>query len=576
MKKLITYIVLLGLSPLAYSQNLSEEVVIERNIEPVERAVVRPSWVTPTILNAKVKSVRLSFNEYYNTAELTRSIATLQPIAWSDSVMRNPYRGYASAGYFPAYNLELAAGYQLVKKKSLTTDVHIAFQGSSWKGGANSEGSNSHNEFEIGLDLAARFNPGTLTANFDYKWSGSWMEHQVNGYDRGNQALNSVDLNIDWQPTFTGKVGWNVGFDFGFGGFTKSLAERLNVINSGGNFKFDPVKDLSLGLTSDLSYKLADKSYVDLGIGLNFRHTNSFNTLVSRIPAGAETAVLQPEENGSQTLGIITLNPGYRFATNNITGRLGVQFDFNTGGMEKNVHLAPNIDIEWSPSSFFAASLNAKGGEIMNTNAQLWQNSPWMTGVFAFERSHLNADAQINLTFGSYKGFWALLSGGWSSASNWITPVVIEGINTWQRRKEFNGFNFGVELGYAWKDKFIVKGHLQGAQHGKYYLWQDNAKWVFDIAAKVRPIEKLQVEVGYTGRLARRGYVLIPQDNDSFQSISTSLGNTSNLFVGAEYQISRAFSAFVKAENLLNRHWSLATNVRSPGVHGLLGVQYLF
>lgn len=580
MKKLqVTYLALmLGFAPTILAQTLSEEIVIERNIEPVERAVIRPSWVMPTILNPRVKNVKLSFNEYYNTAEITRSVAPLQPIAWADSVMRTPYKGYVSLGYFPAYNLDVGAGYRFVNTPKLSAGAHIGFQGSSWGGQDGTEGKNSRNELHLGADLTARFSPGSLAADFNYIWSGSGMAYFADRYHRGNQSINIADISLKWQPSSVGKIGWNIDFGFNYGGFTSEKTDNFAVFNGLQTIpmEFKPAKDLNFKLGSDLSYKLGETSWVDLGVGLKFRHTNSLSVSETVTIPETENVGAVYKEYGEHTLGIITLAPAYRFVSKNITGHLGIQVDFNTGGLQKDTHFAPNIDIEWSPASIFAVSLKATGGEVMNTNASLWERDPWMTGVRGFERSNVNADIQLGLTLGSIKGFWATLGGGWSSTSNWLTPVVLEGVNTWQKRNGFSGFNYGLELGYAWRDIVTVTAHAQGATHARYYRWQDNARWNFDIAAKVRPIQKLQVEAGYSTRLDRQGFVLLPVVDGSFNDIKVSLGNTSNLFVGAQYEITNAFSAFIKAENLLNRHWSLTTNVRSPGIHGLLGVQYLF
>ena len=55
-----------------------------------------------------------------------------------------------------------------------------------------------------------------------------------------------------------------------------------------------------------------------------------------------------------------------------------------------------------------------------------------------------------------------------------------------------------------------------------------------------------------------------------------SLGDTSNLHLGAWYDITPAFTAFVEAENLLNHRWYIAPNVDSKGINGLFGIQYKF
>jgi outer membrane cobalamin receptor len=54
------------------------------------------------------------------------------------------------------------------------------------------------------------------------------------------------------------------------------------------------------------------------------------------------------------------------------------------------------------------------------------------------------------------------------------------------------------------------------------------------------------------------------------------LGNASSLNIGALYRITDAFSAFVKVENVLSKHWLITTEFENQGIHGLFGVTYKF
>lgn len=566
------------------AQTLSEEVIIDREITPVERPVVRPGWVLPSMLSPKADVRKLSFNEFVDVAEITRSITPLGAVEWGDSVMRSPYRGYATLGYFPVFNLGASAGYRFIRTNKIDAGAHLSYEGSSWSGGDAAESDYTSNRFAIGADATATFAPGRLYADLGYVWSGTGTASYPGCYDRGKQGLNHVALDLKWEPAKTGRFGWNVAFGLGYGGFTSDKTAALPHLTNHVGFVFEPVKDFNLGVKSDLSYRIGSGSGILLGLGFDYRHTNNFNGLEAAsfysesLDSYYATAV--PDEYGPQSMGIVTLRPAYRFFGGKVSARLGVRFDISTGGLNHSLHVAPDIDIEWAPSSMFAAYLRATGGEVMNTNVSLWERNPWMAGVFAVERSHVNADIELGLTFGSYKGFWATVHGGFSSVSNWAVPVVFEGVNTWSNVPTFSGFNFGVELGYSWKDMVRVVGHAAGAQHTKYYRWQDNARWAFDIAAKVRPLRPLQIELGYAVRVDRAGcvYTAVPQTDGSayFLAEASHLGDTSNLFVGAEYELTPSFGIFLKAENLLNRHWAITDYIRSQGIHGLAGIQLKF
>ena len=565
------------------AQTLTEEVVIDREITPVVRQVSRPSWVSPTLLTPSVQTKPLSFNEFFRTAEINRTLTPLEPVEWADSVMRSPYRGYASLGYFPVYNLGAAAGYRFLVTEKNNAGLKFAYDGGKWNGFKGSEGSNVQHNIILGADATMTFTPGVLKAAFDYRYSSTDMSHYTGYYDRGTQALNSVDFRVKWLSKTSGTLKWDVGANFEYGGFTKSKTDRLGRFIANASQRLDPAKDIVLGLNTNLSYPLKEKSGVSLAVDLKFRHVSAFNRLVPEMayldypdrPYGFAVC----EEHGSTTMAVISLAPAYYFQREALRGHVGVNVDFNAGGLQHKVRIAPEVNLQWRPDSKFAVALRATGGEVLNSNSELWKRDPWMTGVFSAERSHVNADVDLSLTFGSYKGFHAVLHGGYTSVSDWACPVLLQDVNTWGQCDNLNGWNFGVELGYSWKKMVDLVGHFEGATPSKYYRWQDNAKWAFDVSAKIRPIKKLQVSVGYAGRLDRSGYILesVPQGNKAvFASSQVSLGNTSNLFVGGEYEFTPSLSFFIKAENLLNRHWLLTTNVRAQGIHGLVGAQYKF
>ncbi|MCH5220009.1 MAG: hypothetical protein J1F20_05500 [Muribaculaceae bacterium] len=579
----IIYLTLLSSTLGASAQTLSEEVVIDREIIPVERPAVRPTWLMPSLLTPGIEKTRLSFKEYLGVAEITRSISPLEPVAWADSVMRTPYDGYASIGYFPTYNLDVAAGYRFIRTEKLNVGAHISYDGSSWSGYHEDIDRYSRNKIAVGADATAVFNPGTLRADINYAWSETSTAQHPLAYHRGSQSLNTVDVDVCWKPSHKGVFGWDVSGNFGFGGFTSNKTDQLMPYLSMTRFDFKPVRDVTAGVASNLSLKVNNSVDFVVGLGADLRHVADFTYVEPFIGAAtnvfSEEVFLETLSAGAKTMGIINVRPGFEFGSSRFSGRAGIRVDFNTGGWQKDTHIAPDVDLRWSPLSTFSIVLKATGGEVMNTNASLWQRNPWMTGTLTTERSHLNGDVQLSFTFGSYKGFWAVLNGGWSSVSNWVTPVLMNGVNTWARMDNFNGFNYGLELGYAWKDKVVVTGHAKGAGHGRYYRWEDNPSWAFDIGAKVRPIDRLQIELGYEVRIDRWGHVLTPVIVDGtpcFYATKQALGDTSNLYLGGSYRITDAFSAFVKAENLLNYHWFITSGIRSQGIHGLVGIQYLF
>ena len=88
----------------ASAQNMSTQIVVERQIEPEYRPAVRPSGVSPVALTPTVTTPRLSAAPYSALARLDASLTMLEPAAWGDTLYVSPFRGYANLGYLPAAN----------------------------------------------------------------------------------------------------------------------------------------------------------------------------------------------------------------------------------------------------------------------------------------------------------------------------------------------------------------------------------------------------------------------------------------------------------------------------------------
>lgn len=586
-KKITILATLLTMGTTAVAQNLNQEVVIERDIRPVEREATRPSWVSPSILSTKVDGRRLSLYEYADAADISRGLPTLDVVSWADSVMRSPYRGYVALGYFPVYNAGLSAAYKFVDTRRAALTGRFDYNGATWSSDTKDvSGRFNHHTINVGLDGHYAFDAGTLAATVDYTYSTSGAPDFSDNKDfanafiaRGTQGINIFGLALDWKPKTWPEFIGHIGAGVEYGGFFNS--QIIGIGSPITEHTVDPINDVTFGANTELGVNLG-AGRLGVGVDARFRHVNNFRYFFPRIGENGEMidgtdyeAYLDMIDYGSSTPGIIALTPAYTFKTKNIAGRLGLRVDIETGGLGHEIKLAPDIDIQWAPSSMFAVSVTATGGDVMNSNAELWRRSPWMSGVCAHERSHVNGDINLGLTFGSYRGFWATIRGGWTSAADWLHLVAVGKNVAWMPTNTVDGFNYGLELGYSWRDKVVITAGAEGAQHGCLYRWADNAKWAFDIAAKVRPIDRLTVELGYDARVDRFAFVLAPTAASWIDS-RMSLGDTSNLHLGASYDFTSAFTAFVEAENLLNHRCYIAPYVDSKGINGLFGIQYKF
>ena len=105
-----------------------------------------------------------------------------------------------------------------------------------------------------------------------------------------------------------------------------------------------------------------------------------------------------------------------------------------------------------------------------------------------------------------------------------------------------------------------------------YYLWRDRAKMVLEASLAVRPVEKLEVNVGYELRADRAAY---GYDGTEMPE-AISLGDASLLSVSARYSITPALDVFTRGDNLLGSDYYMLPGVRAQGLHGLVGASFKF
>ena len=131
------------------------------------------------------------------------------------------------------------------------------------------------------------------------------------------------------------------------------------------------------------------------------------------------------------------------------------------------------------------------------------------------------------------------------------------------------GWHGGLALGYrhgklaqARVSAEVARSNSEDAGKG-YYLWRDRAKYVIGATAKVSPIDKLNINAGYSFRGKRKAGAY-------------SLGSVSNLSLGADYAVNARTTVFLTGENLLDRKFYFIGGVPSQGITGLAGVTYKF
>jgi hypothetical protein len=594
---LISAAVLASATP-TMAQDLKKDVIIEREVEPAVRAATRLSTVSPSILSPKVEKRKLLLSEYTGTGKLNCQLAMLEPAAYADTFAVSPYRGYAALGYFPAFNLGASLGYRFVNTEHTKLGAWLQYDGNSYKSerqvsadlgiinGVNSvdgvqKWTLKRHTFTLGAEFEHDFRIGLLGIDFDYTHDYTTQPNLDNGF---TQNTNKVDFGINWQAK-SHSLPWHVGLTANYFGFGKSLPTDC-VIGNWSASTPDPVHEFIFGINGSID-KEFDEQSIGLDVDARFQNLNALRYPVPTV----QNALAIPNlvDFGSATLGITSLKPHYTYNNGNFSADLGVKVDLSTGGERTGVYFSPDVKLAYAATSQFAIYAKVDGGKELNSLAELYDDSQFMSSAYSYERSEVPFDAKVGINVGPVSGFTAELWLGYSQAKNWLMPASFEYAN---RALEFflpttvKGFRYGARIGWQYNDVFKIHAQAEGAPTGEekgYYKWRDNARWVINAGFTVSPIKPLDINVDWNLRTSRHLFAAttkaqtIGAADIAYWSIEEeSLGKANSLDISARYRITDAFSAFVNVENLLSYHWNLTSELQNQGIHGLFGVTYKF
>lgn len=576
----------LALGTLSAGAQLKKEIVVEREIEPAERAATRPADITPGIYSPKIERQRLNMTEYDGKGEVSKQMTVLSAARWRDTLEVSPYRGYIAGGYFPAFNAGLSAGYRLIKHPQRMLDAWLQYNGFSYKQKAGAALDNigipgdkkttlKQHQFAVGLDFANNFSgKGVLDANLRVMIA-NYSHPAV--YETPDQTASAGHIDIEWTAA-TEKTPWHLGADFGFFGFDKKIPAEIAYMADRDALK--AANEKTFGIRGGIGRNFGPSKW-SIDVDARFQALNTtgqFGLVALEYP----TLKAAPEfaTGGSLTQGVTRLTPRYSFAPSNIRLNLGVNVDIATGGEDTGVSVSPAVEASWAPSQQFAISARVDGGRQLNTLADIYDYTPYTYGSMTYGRSKIPFDARISLDFGSFKGFTASLFGGYAKADDWYTPSICGGA-VFMHPGTVKGFRYGLQAGYSHRYfdiRLAAEGTPNSLGHG-YYKWRDNARWNFSAGVEIRPIDRLTVNLNWKLRTGRYATHLTPVSDGyviAWDKTKYDLGDANDLSIGARYAITEAFSAFADVENLLGKRWLLLPGVQSNTVHGLVGVELKF
>lgn len=563
------------------NESLNVEGVYKREVIPVERINLLPS-----LMNINIAEKPLG----YETAAVTAMFSPASPIlpatAWGDMRSRRPGPGYVDLFMGSWLNASLSAGVAPVQTADTRLNIRLQHNSTSlWTPYKNMETpanypvgaippSNvkrkSYQE-HLGADFLQRFAKGSLSASAQYHL-GYFNYYGIIAKSAPfqtapTQTLNDAALRVGWKSLADASTTWQVGAGARY--FAYRTATRETQINLTGALRSHASESSDFGFDADGSM-LIYGSHPEIGKPANY--------------------------------GALSITPFYEYRRGKFLMRLGVDLDFafNADGNEVGekysvFHASPDVkfSVGGRGVNFY---VNVLGGQTLHTLAATSEYDPYRNPQLeSTQPTHIPVDANIGLNVNPFSGFEAgvnlrLVSMRHAPMGGWymFRPHFRENIY----RYNLFGFQVGLNLNYRLNDLLNLK--FEGTytpQHDRTGVFNglDRPRWTLDACAEVHPIKGLSLGFGYEYRGVRNIYCidgasLAANDNSSAPDLvkdeppiaARRLGDITNLYFNAGYEITQNTALSFRADNLLNRRVDLLPNLPLEGVTFLGGVQILF
>lgn len=566
---------------------VSKEITVEREVVATLRDV-SPLTFNPTVALPPVAKPSLTYSERTVTARVPSIFFPLEPAAVADSIAASPWRGYASIGYFPAFNLGASAGYRIIDSRRSTLDAWLQYDGNSYNAECpltiQHEAGVSHSVKDQNLALGTRLSTAVGRSGRLDLGLGYALAHFNNPFhDHAepisvNQTVHRADINAMFTSK-TNDLGYCVGLDYGLFSFARGFEMPRGEIR--------PVRENRAALSGALFADIdANSSFrLDLNASMLSRSRAGYLQYVESFPTPPIELVA---ERDGMTSGLITLTPSYRHATQRFVLNLGARVDLSIND-GKALHIAPDIKATWMPSPVVALYGRAGGGEHQNTMGSLFAVDRLIGPVFYYSNSHVPIEAEAGLRIGPFRGAAVNLSAHYAVANDWLMPYAEEMGVVAFAHTDVRGWQFNALATYSYRDlaTLHLSGTISPVADDKvtrcYYTNLDHARYILDTELTLHPLKPLDIMVGYELRACRsmrwsaEGLVF---DYDVSFPVSHDyklpLDNLANLRVGASWRFTPAFTAFLRLDNILNRTTESYSLIPGQGFKGLAGIAYKF
>lgn len=576
MKRYITLALASAASIYISAQDLQKEITVDRYVLPQTREASRLSGFAPRLFQPDVQTKRLNVAEYAKSGNITNEAAQLPPAPWLDSIAPTPWRGYASAGYFPLSDISADIGYRVYRDSRADVGVWAQFISNRYKGKtlANEDSHFGHTNISAGAN--GSFRVGRSVVGFEGDLTRAGIVTPVSminmGYLINDKYIQTADIaNV--------KAGWT--------GFTGLLSSHATVGYSYFHFGDDaPAATATLlpGVRQKIFNAAVGTGLCDeggaspwIGVDIDWDFVRSGGML-------QESTGSSYYDVARYTLGHI--RPYLNFGEGSpLSGHIGLNLSVATGNNNGHIRLAPDVEVNWQPISWFDIYGKATGGEHINSISTLFDINPHISTDYAYERTNVQIQFEIGGHLIPVSGLRLSGYGRYARVRGQLVPLMLVSSSLRQtslyEQADANSWVIGASAEYS-NDLFGAGAHVDMAssdnKYVSWYTWHDGAKYVAGAYLSARPVSPLEVKIGLDVRAHRKcGIIDYRKDDANPEKYSSeTLRRLTDLTLSARYDINRNLSAFISGENLLNKRWLLVSGMPVQGIHGLVGLSCKF
>lgn len=524
------------------AQDLSTEVIVDRTVETALPEASPLKNVMPSMLPAPAPSLSLKSADYSLLSDFDPIAGLAKPLRYTGIPAPDAYKGYVWLGYFPVYNLGLAAGYRFVDTEATKAGADINFDGFSY--GNKPTGTDVSSNY---LRVQA-YGSHRLANNVLLSLAGSYGHDFLTtpgtapGYD--SQSTGRADIRARASRYGTDSY-WEVALRYRYLGLGKDVRPGLKV----------PAEN----------------------------HLQAAARVMRPLSGELKGAVDFTADvlGGRSTSGMLALTPKVMARYGDLSFSAGLRFDLGISVPGNKFHVAPDISALWQFTEKAAIYARIGGGSRLNTLGNLFDYSPFAPVGYATMPSYSPVDAKAGVRMGNFGGLRAEIFTGYTIVNN--TPMPVANLAGSYSSLAFvptdiRGWNAGIEVGYRFSDmvdadaRFVVGPEGINSADGRYF---DRARTCLDVKVDYMPAKAWTVSATYRLRTGRRHYACCAADGNKVET-ERNMGTVSDLGLRGTWAVGERLSVFLSLDNLFNRRPELLPGLSAQGLHGLLGADFRF